>query len=79
MVLRKCELTTKMFCVIALGMAQNSTLKEIALGNNFIDERSFKTFETLIRYVKNLETIEFSFFKRVDQSGQPLDTLSAKD
>lgn len=58
--LKLMEITTKLFCMMALGIAKSDTIAEINFADNLLDNRAVKTFETLTRYIKNIVRVDIS-------------------
>ena len=52
------DINTKDFCILCLGIAENTTLEEIKLGHNSIDEQCYKSLEMICRHCDNLKKVE---------------------
>lgn len=60
LILSTCEITTKFFCILALGLANNNSLEEINFNGNLIENSGVHTIEMILRFIKNLKKIDFS-------------------
>lgn len=58
--LLKCQLTTKLFCQLCLGIGQSSTLESVDFSNNLIDARALKSINIVARYVPQLRYMNLS-------------------
>lgn len=54
------DMTTKVFCMLALGISKSESINYIDVSHNQLDNRSVKSIETLMRYINNIHYMNIS-------------------
>lgn len=60
LILNTFSITSKLLCILALGISKNKTLEVLDVSSNQIDNNGVATIEMILRYIKNIKKIDLT-------------------
>lgn len=60
LILNNFSITSKLLCILALGISKNKTLEVLDVSYNQIDNNGLATIEMILRYIKNIKKIDLN-------------------
>jgi hypothetical protein len=54
------RISTKLFCLMAIGLGESNTIVDVRMRKNYIDSRATRAIQTLLRYIKTLQVLDLS-------------------
>lgn len=74
--LNQCNIDTKSFCMLCLGIGQTTSLQYLEANKNEIDGRAVKSLQIIVRYIGQLVYIDLSGNK-LDLTGKQSKAMNA--